>query len=978
MRKLLSLFALLFVVLGAHAQSWTVVDKTKYNHETIVYANLSFNLADHYLPDFKAAAFVLGECRAEGVATMNPQDQSDWFFIFNVRGDLTADAGRNIEFKVYDTKTGAEYEVDSDPIVMFDGESHISPSNRIQLTLTAATSVTINYFELGPGETVNLLDYVEVQPIGASLATNRVWTLGNFPEYGTIVGDQFTAASDVTGGALLALNIGSEWYYGSFAIVNHATALTANVTEVRVKVGAWIELTQDNKLLIYENGNERFIENFFSLTPADATDQVYFNRAADETILGDAQGSMSALKAGTTTATLCTRDAQWAVALESAPITFIVEQPVTEIQISSQTLTTSTAMHSTAPRIAQNITVWPEDATDKTYTVTSSDPSVLQITYFDTGDFTAQGLKAGNVTLTVKANDGSGVSNSFTVYVEDPAHTAWFDNNPLVVTLNAIDEPTDISQQILRNIHTDGNLQIDGSITAVAGGPVSGSGSITANGQFGSFTAQSEGTSTINVTLFYNDWDAYSGTGDVPRRSETFTFQVQVVVDIPLQDFTLVYTHNTNGKGGVLTATPVPANATFNASDIEIQVYNPNLANCYTTDWQNATLTLTSSANNVLTYDVQTPAPGTYIVNMPGYLEAGFWFDVPDALTLTAGWQWRSNPLGYITGDNMETIFQGDNFYEARTQDDLVINDPDWGYFGTLINAGLPPASCFKIKMTTAPASPSLIYDELADWQSVTLVPGWTWVGSPYFYNRSLANIFDTSVSSSFPEGLVIISKDGGSAEWNGQAWEGDLTVLKNHEGYLIENPSEGEITLEFASEFYSFPPVNDDENHGVKAEKHGVKAENHAQSIWQYDASRFMNNMTMVAVLPEIENLENYSIGAFVGDECRGEGHILNGKAFITIHTDGAEKVSLRLYNEVLGEYFDIDETFPTQMRLGSLKAPVQLHSTAVVTSIANVGADADTTQSYDLSGRRINSQQRGIRIQRMADGSVRKVLVK
>lgn len=58
MRKLLSFFALLFAILGAHAQSWTAVEYTKYNHETIVYADLNFNFTNADISEFTIGAFV--------------------------------------------------------------------------------------------------------------------------------------------------------------------------------------------------------------------------------------------------------------------------------------------------------------------------------------------------------------------------------------------------------------------------------------------------------------------------------------------------------------------------------------------------------------------------------------------------------------------------------------------------------------------------------------------------------------------------------------------------------------------------------------------------------------------------------------------------------------------------------------------------------------------------------------------------------
>lgn len=972
MRKLLSTLALLLVAIGVYAQSWTPVPSTQYNHETIVYADLSHNIDGATLSDFKVAAFVLGECRAEGVLTTNPNNQSEQFFVLNVRGDLTADANQNIEFKVFHTPSGAEYEVDANPVVMFDGESHIIPSNRIQLTLTAPTSITINYFELAPGKTVNLLDYVEVQPTGAVLPENHTWDLGQHPEMGTINGDQFTAG-DETGKGDLILSAGNAFGFGNYAIVNHATAITPNVQTVTVKVGAWIELDDENRLRIDENGVQRYVENFYALTPADATDQVYLGEAADPTILEDAQGAMRALKAGTTTVKLITRDNNWNVALESTPITFIVEQPVTEIQFSSQEITTSIPMNSLAPRLAAMITVLPEDATDKTFTLTAADPTILDVTNFDDGEYTVQALKAGNTTLTATARDGSGVTATITVYVEDPATKATFANDPLIVTINKTDEPTDISQQIFGNISLNGNSMNPNCYISVAdGGPVSGEGRITGNGPFGGFSAQSEGTSIVYVALTYNNWDAYTGEGDVPQTTLTYSFEVQVLVEIPLTGFQVEYTYQYNGDG-TIDLTPVPENATFNPSDIQVNI--TAVETSVPDSWQ-PTYSLTSGSNTPLTYSLHTFVPGMYTVTVSpvesqqGDTYATEYIQVPADLSFASGWQWRSNPYGIINSQNVAQIFQQTKFYEARTQEDLLINDPEWGYFGTLLSVGIPQAACYKLKMNEATTQKSMLWNGSisGDPQNANLQNGWTWVGSPYFYDRLLSNAIPLD-ENDLPDGTVIISKSGGSAEVENGQWQGDLTVLKAGEGYIVYNPDD-DNTLYFGKEFELQPA-----NEGASAP---VKGQLREERVWEYDASQFMNNMTMVAELPQVANADDYSIGAFVGDECRGEGVLMNGKAFVTIHTDGSETVSLKLYNKRLGRYYDIDETFRTQTRLGSLKAPVQLHA-ALPTELTKVGAErSGVTERYDLSGRRISGSQRGVNIQRMADGTVRKVVVK
>jgi hypothetical protein len=146
------------------------------------------------------------------------------------------------------------------------------------------------------------------------------------------------------------------------------------------------------------------------------------------------------------------------------------------------------------------------------------------------------------------------------------------------------------------------------------------------------------------------------------------------------------------------------------------------------------------------------------------------------------------------------------------------------------------------------------------------------------------------------------------------------------------------------------------------------------------YDASRFRDNMTIVAEINEQSTMNNeqWSVGAFVGNECRGEGRLVDGKFFITVHANSGEMISFKLYDQTSGQYFDIDQTVTSTIRLGSVKAPVQLTSSNVVTGIATVERSAFSAESYDLNGRAVNGHAKGITIHKMQDGTMKKVVRK
>ena len=114
------------------------------------------------------------------------------------------------------------------------------------------------------------------------------------------------------------------------------------------------------------------------------------------------------------------------------------------------------------------------------------------------------------------------------------------------------------------------------------------------------------------------------------------------------------------------------------------------------------------------------------------------------------------------------------------------------------------------------------------------------------------------------------------------------------------------------------------------------------------------LNLPTIVAQIADLENPEDYTIGAFVDDECRGMGKVVkDGKMMISVAGKAGETVSFRLHNEYTGEFVDIDSKVNYAQKLGSLKSPAVFEGGGL-TSISNINIDeCDEVTYYDLSGR-------------------------
>ncbi len=436
---------------------------------------------------------------------------------------------------------------------------------------------------------------------------------------------------------------------------------------------------------------------------------------------------------------------------------------------------------------------------------------------------------------------------------------------------------------------------------------------------------------------------------------------LEVITAVGLDGFTVDFTPPVAGESAVMTLTPVPADARFAAESLSLDFIGQ------VSGWEAAEWQLLST--EPLQFEVTPLYPGwiDVILNLgtlPLYDSRGnvfTGFDAAAPVALHEGWQWKTNAFADVLGDNFQQVYGGDALTEIRTQDHLLYNDPEWGYFGTLLEEGLHRNVAYKVLMNDGPVTGRLYNALFADGLSVVLDGSWTWLPSPYWYDRLLCNAIDGSALS---PSTVIISKERGSAEWDGTQWVGDLQVLPAGESLLCYNPSDDAYTLTFADE-------------KLMAQGHEQPASGVNHGSWEYDAASYRDNMTMVAIVEGLIAPHDYSIGAFVNGECRGAGGYADGgntggRFFITVHARYGETVSFILCHELTGAQYPLDETLSCQTRLGSLTSPVTLHASTMTTGITDIHSDDASALSpqhvntYDLLGRRVNATHPGILIVR------------
>ena len=355
-------------------------------------------------------------------------------------------------------------------------------------------------------------------------------------------------------------------------------------------------------------------------------------------------------------------------------------------------------------------------------------------------------------------------------------------------------------------------------------------------------------------------------------------------------------------------------------------------------------MALCQNSNVIFEYDAASVEGDSEMLTTSGMVS------VMEKLTLDSGWNWISLTSSSLSVDELSKYL-----VEARSRTDLVFNDAKWGLFGSLM--WMSQEEAYKVKImdeiepvTVIPGEGKMSYDGYID--DKYFIKGWNWVSYPYEYSYPVEDIYD---AARFAEGDIILSKNDGFVTCADGVWMGTLTELVPNEGYMIYT----------ANEFSNKMPGRFSLAQGefVSAKSHN--APSRERSVWEYDGSKYANTMAVIARI-DIDNREYYTIGAFVGDECRGEGKFIDDLAFISVAGDAGETVTFRLYNRISREFVDLDSELDYTGIAGSVKAPVTMGTMEGTTGIVDISTiDSNSIEViYDLSGRKVEKMTDGIYI--------------
>lgn len=939
------MLSLLLYAVGMAAQQpdWGY-NPNAYPDEHVIYVGLvddKGSAVQSFNDNTYLGAFIDGECR--GIAEVSQKSVSDtktiYYFALRVKGSDT-DNGKAISFRlsipganmsfIYNDLKPAANAVTYTNKKTTGTLSDLFPLKFIQPLYYGFTQETVS---VKVGEQINLLDYITFEPANANIPELN-WNMYEESENVIIEGNKLTA-------------IKSTGKYGSVGVFPKLWDMknTGQYSDINIRViqpATSIELRDEYKNGITVNLGDTaalntVLRSGYTAAPADCNEELTW-KSSDETAIrpmeGNDIGKFNPVKTGTYTMTLSGENA-------SVDLKVTVIKPVEYInpvgRVKEIKMYIGDNLLSILP---SGYKVMPEDATDRSvhYEVLPSYNQDQEFKYNeileDNGSEGIFARKPGRARIAIISNQNPQASCTYEVIVKDGPTNITFKQDEMTFLMPIKDtDKWDISEDIRNNIImtpswpkyeeyesydiAQSNLDISSLTDAVK--------------LYYDFKKDSLSASVVKVGEGWIDI-SYSSERTIATeeglRNDEYEISNHFHVTIleSLKGFKVdgyVDMVSTETRDFVLT--PDPVGAEVDPSRVEVTI----TPDTYVSEEWKSIVEIVPTDETMLNYTIRPHSVGraTISVKLDGVEVATSHVGIGQRYMQKAGWKWTSFYGGGVRWNSPEYEL-GNVVEEIRSEDALLHNDPEYGYFGDIYS--LETGECYKIKVKEE--EPGLLdlrimytgaYEDMRTHRQI--VPMWNWLGNPYQYDHDINSVFSTEDANAnkFNVGDRIVSKDNGFAEYNGEKWTGTLTTLHAGLGYMYFNAGSENVDMEYQRE--SLMPQ------GTPV----MNAPQHKQSVWTYNSAPFADNMTIIADLGNDYSAERFTVGAFVGDECRGEGEMIDGKCFITVHADKGETISFKLHDAVSGEMRTINEQMPFAKMAGSLRAPQRLTVGGIVTGI-------------------------------------------
>ena len=948
------MLSLLLYAVGMAAQQpdWGY-NPNAYPDEHVIYVGLTEGSLDNCgqkeLPENTyLGAFIDGECR--GLAKVQKKSLSVAltinYFPLRVKGD-TNDEGKAISFRLLYPGGQLSYVYDLQPAadaVTYTNKkttgtlSALFPLKFIQPLYYSFTQETVS---VKVGEQINLLDYITFEPANANIPELN-WNMYEESENVNIEGNKLTA-------------IKSTGKYGSVGVFPKLWDMknTGQYSDINIRViqpATSIELRDEYKNGITVNLGDTaalntVLRSGYTTAPADCNEELTW-KSSDETAIlpmeGNDIGKFNPVKTGTYTMTLSGENA-------SVDLKVTVIKPVEYIEMVGSVKTIKMFVGENLLNILPSgYKVMPEDATDRSvhYEVNQSfsDQGVYEdgdgaykytdifgdIHFNEGAEMVA--LKPGRVRVVIRSVQNPQMACEYEVIVKRGPTSITFKQEEMTFLMPRKDtDKWDISEDIRNNIImtpswpkyeeyeeydiAESDLDILSYTKAV---------NLYYNFEKDSLSASIDSIGGGRINVSYSSERTIATEEGLQNDEYRISNHFNITILESLKGFKVdEYVEMVSTETRDFVLTPDPVDAEVDPSRVEVTIVDASVPEM----WKSI-VEIVPTDETMLNYTIKPHSVGraTISVKLDGVEVATSYVGIGQRYIQKAGWKWTSLYSGGVSWNSPEYEL-GDVVEEIRSEDALLHNDPEYGYFGDLNR--LESGTCYKIKVKEE--EPGLLnlriypggYEDMRPYRQI--VPMWNWLGNPYQYDHDINSVFSTEDANAnkFNVGDRIVSKDNGFAEYNGEKWTGTLTTLHAGLGYMYFNAASDTINMELKYE-WNMPqgtPV--------------MNAPQHKQSVWTYNSAPFADNMTIVADLGNDYSAERFTVGAFVGDECRGEGEMIDGKCFITVHADKGETISFKLHDAVSGEMRTINEQMPFAKMAGSLRAPQRLTVGGIVTGI-------------------------------------------
>lgn len=935
------------------ARDWNPPSGNQYPSHAVVYATLfdaSGQEVDN-VADMRVGAFIDGECRAAANPVVR-ETPNGGRYIYTLRiGVNDADKGKKVQFVLHDPSEN-EY-VLPETITVTGGDETVGgvPSNPFHLTFTPITAINgPSELHVNMGETVNLREKFSFEPEGASLPEVLPWVKDTCSSF-TIVNDVLTPVR--TGSwAYFDLSISGCWHRTELFIHQPITGLAINDTDYPGGV-ITVPVNGDGML-------NRALKNILIVRPTNATEKVKWT-PSDSTAIVDTQGGWwNPVKPGTYTMTAT------APGVDPVTVTVKIIQPVERMTPNYEQIYLRVGDELTQ-YLPYTYTIYPENATDKEAGISygiSSEDGILQ----RNDDGTIKAVNSGSTTVWVYHKDIPNGPISLSVYVIDfpSKESLAVKNDPFSVTLAdyELSQKVDIYQRLVDNIENTGTIDFPYEFDFAEDTAGEGILMLYTDGddKVNEVSAEQYGSTAVKWTynrtaMGFNEDGSFNADKEY---NFSVGFKLNIVVglaDVWLDRLQM----DVNDTEAVMVIKTRPENFLLDEKQLTWRIPP------YSDTDDTPVLEIGDRIEGKNEWKVTANRLGNYNVGISyGQIVQEGSVEIGQRLLLGEGWSWISLFANKVGQDIFYKYFY--DAQEVRSQYMLVYNDPEYGFFGDLME--LTTAEAYKVCVKDGAHFDMFLYDggvyNYNTGRDINLMPGWTWMSNPYCFDHDLQVALG---KATFANDSRIVSKNDGFATFQDGQWVGTLTRFNAGEGYLVYNAAAENAFVSFAAE-------------GVipKAEPRSVASARRSaeQSVWSYDGSRFADNMSVICQPTTELEADRYTIGAFVGDECRGEGRMINGRFFVTIHGEMGEKVSFRLYDALTGEYFVLDDAVGFASTVGTYQRPMALN-TPTLTGIDSVTGDqgvavyldggrvvvagvaAESVEVYNASGMRVAAEGLG-----------------